>query len=544
MTTTSGSAPPSIYKTSIKLLNGTSIDLPTSVGTPLFVVGQNGAGKSGLMLTLYRMNHENAVRISAHRQTLLESNFVQLSPRDKLNAESNLKGEDASPRARYYERSGLLRGSLIISDLIDASNALSRLVHEAVAKNKINEAQTIAAELAPLDKISELLVESGIPIKLKIAENSAIVASKNSGTDYSIASLSDGERAALLIAGAVLTAKKNSLIILDEPERHLHASIVTPLLLQLISKRPDCAFVVSTHELSLPVACPRARTVLVRNSEVVNDDVTRWDLDILEPGNDVDDFTREAIIGARRKILFIEGTQASLDKPLYEILFPGVSIFPRSSCRDVQHAVASIRDSSSVAWVQAYGIVDQDQLTIEQKADLAQKGVFALSAYSVESLYYHPTIIEAIAERQGNVIGVSTENMLSRAWDGLLTAVSSHASRLAARMTEQAIRDQISLQMPDWKSIQEGAIVEISVNPQSAYQEELAQLQRWIASREINKIVARYPIRETEALAAIVNALHLRRDDYESAVRKLVIEVADIKTLLMGHFGGLPAAIL
>ena len=43
------------------------------------------------------------------------------------------------------------------------------------------------------------------------------------------AELSDGERNALLIGSDVLTTEPNSLIILDEPERHLHRSIISPL---------------------------------------------------------------------------------------------------------------------------------------------------------------------------------------------------------------------------------------------------------------------------------------------------------------------------
>ncbi|WP_442947933.1 AAA family ATPase [Nostoc sp.] len=55
-------------------------------------------------------------------------------------------------------------------------------------------------------------------------ESAQVVASKCGGTPYSIAELSDGERNALLIAANVLTVKNGTLVLIDEPERHLHRS--------------------------------------------------------------------------------------------------------------------------------------------------------------------------------------------------------------------------------------------------------------------------------------------------------------------------------
>ncbi len=531
------------FSTNLQLTDGSLVDLPVSTSAPLFIVGPNGAGKSGLMLSLYRNNHETAVRIAAHRQMWMESNSVPFSPLDKINNEINVKGQDQLPHARWMEWNSQVRSGLVIAGLIDADNALSRKVREKVALGNTAEAEKLAADSPPLDIISELFSGSGIPIKLSIAQDSAIVASKNGGPPYSIASLSDGERAALLIAGTVLIAKKASLILIDEPERHLHASIVTPLLLQLFSKRLDCTFVVSTHELTLPVSCSSSRTVLVRDSRVVNDDISAWDIDVLDPGVEIDDATKQAIIGSRRKMLFIEGTQSSLDKPLYEILFPGVTIFPRASCRDVEHAVASVRDTSAVAWVHAYGIVDQDQLTPDKKAALEAQGVFPLSVYSVEALYYNPNIVEAIAKRQCAVIGGDAEKMVAAAWADLLGAMSPEVDRLAARMTEQAVKDRISLGMPDWRKIQAGENVAITVDAQTLYKEERERLQAWLDARNVGSIIKRYPIRETMALAAIVRNLQFKsRNQYESAVRKLVVDDASIRATLIGFFGGLPTA--
>ncbi|MBA4763812.1 AAA family ATPase [Sphingomonas sp.] len=534
----------SSFSTAVSLIDGTQLHLPVSAAAPLFIVGPNGAGKSGLIATLFRLNPNNAVRISAHRQTWMETNAVPFSPQDKIRNEQNFRGQDSQPEARWKDWNAATRSGLVIADLIDMDNKLARDLADAYRSGNDADAVKIAARPQPLSEITELFIGSGIPIELSIGPNSTIVARKNGGVPYSIALLSDGERAALLIAGRILTASEQALILIDEPERHLHTSIVTPLLLQLFAKRPDCAFVVSTHELSLPVAMPSAKTVLVRDSRSTNDDVAAWDLDVLEPGVEIDDSTKEAIIGSRRKMLFIEGTAASLDKPLYELLFPGVAIFPRQSCRDVEHAVASVRDAESVTWVQAFGIVDKDQIASTEVSSLNAKGIYPLSVYSVESLYYSPGIVSAIALRQCTIVEGDPEQMVQAAITNVLAAIASEVDRLAARMTEQAVKNKISMKMPDWKAIQSGENVSIEVDTQAMYQEEKAQLQSWIAAADVQRIVARYPIRETMALVGVVNALQFKnRSQYEAAVRKLVRDDAAVRAALLEHFGGLTAAL-
>jgi ABC-type Mn2+/Zn2+ transport system ATPase subunit len=543
MTSSSAIEPPA-FNTSVRLIDGSDLILPVSSAAPLFVVGPNGAGKSGLISSLYRLNATYSVRISAHRQTWMESNAVPFSPQDKISNEQSIRGQDTQPHARWKEWNPNVRSGLVIADIIEADNKLSRELADAYRSGNLAEAAKLAAKPQPLAEITELFAGSGISIKLAIGENSTITASKNDGTPYSIARLSDGERAALLIAGTILTAKKGALILVDEPERHLHASIVTPLLLQLFGKRPDCSFVVSTHELSLPVGVPLAKTVLVRDSKTTGGDVDAWDLDLLQPGVEIDDATKQAIIGSRRKMLFIEGTSASLDKPLYELLFPGISIFPRESCRDVEHAVISVRDAAAVTWVQAFGIVDQDQISPTQRTALIANGIYPLSVYSVESLYYGPTIIAGVARRQSTIVGGDPADMIQAANTNLLAAIASEVDRLAARMTEQAVKDKIGLQMPDWKAVQRGQNVNITVDADAMYQAEKAQLNSWIAAEDVEKIVGRYPIRESQALDGVVTALQFKnRSQYEAAVRKLVSDDQSIRTTLIGYFGDLASAL-
>jgi hypothetical protein len=76
-----------------------------------------------------------------------------------------------------------------------------------------------------------------------------------------------------------------------------------------------------------------------------------WDVDLLPADTEIDETLKLDVLGARKKILFVEGTHQSLDGPLYALLFPDVSIIAKASCRDVELAVVGIRGAGNLHWV-------------------------------------------------------------------------------------------------------------------------------------------------------------------------------------------------
>lgn len=65
---------------------------------------------------------------------------------------------------------------------------------------------------------------------------------------YSANQMSDGERAVLYLAAQVLCVPENKMLIMDEPEIHLHRSIMNRLWMALERYRPDCLFIYITHD--------------------------------------------------------------------------------------------------------------------------------------------------------------------------------------------------------------------------------------------------------------------------------------------------------
>jgi ABC-type cobalamin/Fe3+-siderophores transport system ATPase subunit len=511
-----------------------------SQGNILFVVGANGTGKSSLMNHFYRQNVHNAKQISAHRQTWFMSGALMLSAYDKKNIEVNMQNQDALSQNRWMDNYPSQRASITIYDLIDAENSRARKITDAFEKNHLEEAQILAMKDAPLKAINELLAQANIPIKVCIVDADQVMATRSGGAQYSIAELSDGERNALLIAANVLTAKIGALILIDEPERHLHRSIISPLLTQLFAKRPDCAFVVSTHDVMLPIDNPTSQVVLVRGCTYSGSNVINWDADVVSANENIDEALKQDILGSRRKIIFVEGSEISLDKPLYSLIFPFVSILPKSSCHEVERAVAGVLDVQTLHWVSAWGIVDNDRRTAEEISELESRGIYALPVFSVESIFYHPHLQRLVAEKYAAVVGGDAQYSLAEAKKAAINAIRPHITRLSERAIEKTLRDEMFKHLPRRQQISAGQPIKVEIDLAEIIRQERDRFSTMLEQENLQEIISLYPVRETPALDQISEKLGFRgRLQYESAVRKLINESDEALAFVRSMFGAL-----
>ncbi len=532
------------FNLSIPRDGGVALDLAVGAGEVILMLGANGTGKSSLMHRFYSAHHSNARRITAHRQTWFESNAITLSPQARQRTESNIRGHDTSPQARWKEYDPSSRASIAIYDLVDAENVQAREIAGAAYSDNLELVKELAKKDPPIKIVNELLRLSNIPVTIAIQENAQVVASKNGSAPYSIAELSDGERNAILIAADVLTAKEGTLLLIDEPERHLHRSIISPLLTLLFAKRPDCAFVVSTHDVMLPLDNPSARTLLIRGCTYDGSTVTAWDADVVAPGSGIDDDLKRDILGARRKILFVEGTESSLDKPIYSLIFPEISVIAKGSCRDVERAVLSIRDADELHWLDAYGLVDNDRRPQAEIDRLKGRGVYATTVYSAEGVYYHPEVQRRVAERHASTTGDDFNKCVAEAKSAAIAAVTPHAQRLSERIAEKLVREEFFRHIPTKDQISAASPVNISIDIPQIVGEERTRLQEAIRAGDLMIIVSRYPVRETPVLGAIARKLGFQdRDQYEGAVRKLLMDDPEALTFVRSLFSTLAADI-
>ena len=505
---------------------GDPLTISVDVGQQLYVVGANGAGKSALLQHwITSIDRPPVKRIAAHRQTWLESGNLEFTARTRRNFESNVKNWDREVNARWMEHSPAQRQSAVLFDLVAKDNTRYRTIGQYIDDDSPDKATRFASKTESLFKqLNDLLGLGTLTVSLENSNDEEILAQhKDNGRRFSIAQMSDGERAATIMAANVLTVDADTILLIDEPERHLHRSIIEPFLSALFAKRPDCAFVISTHEIALPIANPAASAVILRSCEWNGNQARAWDAEVLESGAALPEDLKRDILGARRIILFVEGTANSLDLPLYTALFPELSVIPKGSCNEVVRAVKGLRNSQEHHHVEAFGLIDRDDRQPDETEKLATDGIFALDVCSVESLYYCSEAIEAVANRQAVSLGCEPGGMVVTAKRDALKAISNDvdlAQRMAAKRSERQVRSQIENLTPDWRTImQSGGHLEILSTIESSYPSKLARFNELVNAADLDGLVARYSLRESRVFDRVAQSSRcVDRDAYERMV--------------------------
>jgi ABC-type ATPase involved in cell division len=518
------------------------LPLELTAGSRTYILGPNGAGKSSLMHDIYRGNPSAYRRVAAHRQTWFNTGTVSISALQRGNHENAFRSNDIN-EGRWLEQYADARVQAALYDVVAVHHRLDRELAAAFRAGDMAEATRLGAIESPLAAINAMFRQSNISIELELRGESFIA--KRPGADpYGAERLSDGERAALLLCAVVLTAPDDTVILVDEPERHLHRSITEPLLRLLFDRRPTCAFVVSTHEVMLPVATPHARTILLRGCIYSGNSASAYDCDVLPAGLDIPEQLKRDILGARRTVLFIEGDDTSLDKPIYSLIFPGVSVIAKGGCSDVEQAVTRLHGVEGLHWIKAYGIVDGDRRTAADIARLRARGVFALPMISVEALYYRSAAQTLAAGRLADTIGGDAIARLADAKSRALAAIAPHAERLSRRAAHAAIRDAYSRQAPTDTDIGANMWHTATLNMGVLVQAERERFQQALQAHDLDELMRGYAIRDTPALGVIASVLGFRtRQQYEAAVRQALtadpVALADARAL----FGDLVTAM-
>ena len=236
----------------IPLVSGQPLQITLEAGDRLFMVGANGSGKSALIQHFVSSNpREKVRRVSAHRRTWLESGSINLTPEHRREFEIDSSRDERAYHARWRDDYDGRRESAVLFDLVAKENARARSIAQHVDNRSMAEAAQVAAESkSPFDQLNELLKLGTLAVALKNSNGEELLARHGeTGSEFSMAQMSDGERNAALIAATVLTVEPGTVLLIDEPERHLHRSIIEPLLTVLFEQRTDCAFVVSTTKL-------------------------------------------------------------------------------------------------------------------------------------------------------------------------------------------------------------------------------------------------------------------------------------------------------
>lgn len=364
----------------------------------IIIIGANGSGKSKLGAWIEKNNMNNVHRIAAQR-SLVVPDYVSLKSYEQAFYELFWGDVNRNPD-KYQRWFGKYTNSLlndydkVLSTLFAKRN---KLYEEYIEDCKERELKGLDHEKTPKSEI-DIIVELWKDIfpHREILLKDAKVSARFSDSEYHGNEMSDGERVALYLMGQCLCAPVNSIIIIDEPEVHLHRSIMNRLWSKLEEQRKDCLFIYITHDIQFASAHRNSKKLWVH--EYLGND--KWDFEFVEGNNDIPEELLLELLGNRKKVLFIEGTRDSYDYALYQHFYADFYIVPCNSCIKVIESTKAMRNHRQLHHLEAYGLIDRDYRTEEEIKSLKEQNVYTLNIAEVENLFIVKEILEVVAENQ------------------------------------------------------------------------------------------------------------------------------------------------
>ncbi|UGV30664.1 AAA family ATPase [Halopseudomonas aestusnigri] len=342
-------------------------------GASVVIVGANGAGKTRLSSFIEESLGEKAHRIAAHRALSLNPSVAKISEKDaRIALKTGWNHKSSTIAHRSGNRWGNNAAVALLNDfdfllqtLFAEQTNTSLETHKRVRAGENEEAKATKFEI--LTQVWQSLLPHR---ELHVSGDDIMVSISGSNDKYSAADMSDGERAVFYMLGQSLVAEPNTLLIFDEPELHVHKSIMSKLWDELEALRPDCAFLFITHDIEF--ACSRVAEKYVINKY---NPTPLWEINKIQDDSGFDENTLTLILGSRKPILFVEGNGESLDRATFRCCYPEWTVIPRGSCEQVIHSVITMRQNTSLTRVSCSGIVDADDYSDGDKEYLSSLGI-------------------------------------------------------------------------------------------------------------------------------------------------------------------------
>lgn len=383
--------------------SSTTSSSPTAIESkgPLVIIGANGSGKTrlGSWIELESAQQSQVRRISAQKSLNLPA-FAASTSIDR--AESDLfYGYPETDGSTYQKRLYRWQQNPNTSLLTDYDKLLTYLFSEANETHakyvqEARETTNVRIE-PPRTKLytAQRIWEEVLPHRKLVIGGGKIetIVTNGSGATYNAAEMSDGERVIFYLVGQSLSAPSDGIIVIDEPELHLHRSIQAVLWDKIEAERPDCLFVYLTHDLDFAASRVAATKVCLRSF-----DGQTWDWYIVPENNEIPEETFLEILGSRKPIIFVEGDKGSLDYFLYQKSYSGYTIAPSGGASEVIHAARSFSSFQSLHRHRSYGIIDRDFRDEGEVRNLEGLGVFVLKFSEIENLLLTEEVLRVVAK--------------------------------------------------------------------------------------------------------------------------------------------------
>lgn len=291
--------------------------------------------------------------------------------------------------------------------LNDYENVLSALIalqtnqqEKFVIDCKQREAQQKAHNFVPemvLDKLQRIWNSVFPHRNIVISDGKVMASSEKNGEyfEYKGRDMSDGERVGLYLIAQCLCIPENKTIIIDEPEIHLHRSIMDRLWTAIEAEREDCFFIYITHDTQFAACHKDSKKLWVKGF-----DGTKWSLEEIQDSNLPEQLLLD-ILGNRKPVLFVEGTHDSYDTKLYSEIYKDYYVVPCGSCSSVISQTKSMNSNEQLHNFKCYGIIDRDYRSNYEIEAYKEDNIFTLEVAEVENLFLTEEILQVVNDIMG-----------------------------------------------------------------------------------------------------------------------------------------------
>jgi len=385
------------------------ITLPTKKGNPntnpeiefdqIVIVGANGSGKTRFGSYIEEHNSSKTHRISAQK-SLTMPNFVSTKSQQIAENEFLYGGwMDSSPD--YYKTKGWKDsrwGGKLSTFLLNDYEKLMVLLHTEEFEESLNYKEKGGEKPnTKLDRIQKIW-EEVLPHR-KLKKRAGVIETYPTGNkekSYNGSEMSDGERVIFYLIGEVVCVPQNSIIIFDEPEMHIHKSLIKKLFDLIENERSDCSFIYLTHDIDFAFSRQNASKIWTKNYEK-----NIWDYELLDNNMPIPEQLYLEVLGSRNPVLFIEGDGSSIDYELYQHVYLDFTLKPLGSCDKVISTVKAFNEQNGFHHIESNGIIDRDRRKEDDVVRLNNKNIWVLDVAEAENLLLIEEIVKAVANHMG-----------------------------------------------------------------------------------------------------------------------------------------------
>ena len=365
----------------------------------IIIIGANGAGKSHLGAWMEKQDNEKRVhRIGGQRKLNFNPTITLKNYSESINmimyGHSIIRNKDYKWGTNHYttklidDFENVLAALIALTNKEESAFFKSCKVAEQEGKVHPNTPETV------LDKFTRVW-DAIFPQRRLLLDDAkfyAVFQKEEVEKRYSATEMSDGERSVLYLAAQVLSIPENKIFIIDEPELHLHGSIMNKLWQELEKERPDCLFIYITHDMNFAAMHGDVDKIWIKSY-----DGHSWQYEKL-PDTDLPEELRLSILGGRKPVIFVEGEKQSFDTQLYSILYPQYHVIACGSCTQVIALTKSFNKETSLHDFAVYGIIDRDFRTDREIEQYKKDNIFTLDVAEVENLFLIEDVIRYIAK--------------------------------------------------------------------------------------------------------------------------------------------------